>query len=130
MGERLPGTPEPMHCLKASEGLRIAADYWGDSSNSLILLLHGGGQTLPLSRDTGKRLAAAGYYALSFDARGHGDSDWSAGGGYEQDMVVRDFQCIVAVLGAQKPVLMESPSVATPVLSRPATGTWTQPRSS
>lgn len=105
-GQRLPGTPQPMHMLNASEGLRIAADSWGSLRGPLVLLLHGGGQTRHAWRDTGKRLAAAGYYALSLDARGHGDSDWSPHGRYDQDLFVRDLQCIVAALGAQKPILM------------------------
>ena len=95
-----------MHMLKASDGLRIAADAWGDPRNPLVLLLHGGGQTRHAWRGTGKQLASAGYHAVAIDARGHGDSDWSPDGNYDQDLFVRDLACIVAALGARRPVLM------------------------
>ena len=105
-GERLPGTPEPMHQWDGAEGLRIAGDSWGDPRNPLVLLLHGGGQTRHAWRSTAKNLAAAGYHAVTFDGRGHGDSDWSPQAHYDQDFFVRDLQCVVAALGGRRPVLM------------------------
>ena len=40
-------------------------------------------------------LAAQGYRVINFDARGHGDSDWSATGEYHLDNRVADLRCIV-----------------------------------
>ncbi len=51
-------------------------------------------------------LGEAGYNAVAFDARGHGDSGWSSEGSYDQDAMVRDLQCVVAALGNRNPVLV------------------------
>ena len=81
---RLPGTPEPMLMLPGADGLQIAADRWGNETNPVAILLHGGGQTRHAWKGTGEALAKAGMRTYSLDARGHGDSDWSASGDYEQ----------------------------------------------
>jgi pimeloyl-ACP methyl ester carboxylesterase len=103
---RLPGTPAPMTYLHSAGGLRIAADVWGPADGPVVLLQHGGGQTRHAWRRTGVALAAAGYRAVAFDTRGHGDSDWDAAGQYEQDSMVADLQSVVSALGAKAPVLV------------------------
>lgn len=105
-GQRLPGTPEPMHLWPTVEGLRIAADSWGDPRGPLVLLLHGGGQTRHAWRTTGRNLAAVGYHVVAYDLRGHGDSDWSPDADYSQDAFVRDLQTVTQILGNRKPVLV------------------------
>ncbi len=40
-------------------------------------------------------LGAAGYYAVAFDARGHGDSDWATDGNYERDAMMEDLRLVV-----------------------------------
>ncbi|WP_081060559.1 alpha/beta fold hydrolase [Burkholderia territorii] len=104
-GTRLAGTPDPMHFWTGADGIRIAGDAWGHPDAPLILFLHGGGQTRHAWRSTAERLGAEGYYAVTFDARGHGDSEWSADGDYSQDAMVRDLECIVAAVGAGQPIL-------------------------
>lgn len=103
---RLPGTPEPMHRWPGHGGVRIAGDAWGPVDGPLVLLQHGGGQTRHAWKRTGELLGAAGYHAVAFDARGHGDSDWAPDGSYGQDAMVRDLQCVVAALGQRRPVLV------------------------
>jgi pimeloyl-ACP methyl ester carboxylesterase len=103
---RLAGTPDPMHIWRGAAGIRIAGDSWGDPDAPLILLLHGGGQTRHAWRGTAERLGADGYYAVTFDARGHGDSEWSSDGDYSQDAMVSDLECIVEALGGRQPVLV------------------------
>ena len=105
-GSRLPGTPEPMHVWSGAGGLSIAGDAWGDPRGPLVLLQHGGGQTRHAWRGAGEQLAAAGYYAVAFDARGHGDSGWSADGRYDQDIMVDDLCCVIAALGNRRPALV------------------------
>jgi non-heme chloroperoxidase len=51
-------------------------------------------------------LGAAGYHAVAFDARGHGDSDWAPDGRYGQDVMVEDLKCVIAALGNRRPVLV------------------------
>ncbi|MBM84747.1 MAG: alpha/beta hydrolase [Rhodospirillaceae bacterium] len=105
-GERLPGTPEPMHLWVGYGGVRIAGDTWGDPSGRLVVLQHGGGQTRHSWKGAGQTLGRSGYYAVAFDARGHGDSDWAGEDGYGANMMVEDLRCVVEALGAEKPVLV------------------------
>lgn len=105
-GTRLPGTPDPMHTWPGAGGVRIAGDSWGNPNGPLVLLQHGGGQTRHAWKGAGERLGAAGYHAIAFDARGHGDSDWAPDGLYSQDAMVEDLKCVVAALGNPRPVLV------------------------
>ena len=105
-GERLPGTPVPMHRWLGAGGVYIAGDSWGDPDGPLVLLLHGGGQTRHAWKGAGETLGAAGYCAVAFDARGHGDSDWAPDGQYGQDLMVQDLECVVAAFGGRRPVLV------------------------
>ena len=105
-GTRLPGTPEPMHFWRGFRGIRIAGDSWGSAGGPLVLLQHGGGQTRHAWKNAGEILGAAGYYAIAFDARGHGDSDWAPDGHYGQSVMVEDLKCLVAALGDRRPVLV------------------------
>jgi pimeloyl-ACP methyl ester carboxylesterase len=105
-GARLPGTPEPMHFWSGVGGVRIAGDSWGNPRGPLVLLQHGGGQTRHARKGAGEVLGAAGYHAVAFDARGHGDSDWAPDGVYGQDVMVEDLRCVIAALGNRRPVLV------------------------
>ncbi len=89
------------------DGLTIHADAWGDPGAPPVLLVHGGGQTRHSWGGTAETLAERGWYAVSYDQRGHGHSDRSAGGHYEvghfaADLadVVRSFEAPPVVVGA------------------------------
>ncbi|MBI2800437.1 MAG: alpha/beta hydrolase [Gammaproteobacteria bacterium] len=105
-GERLPGTPDPMMRWAGAQGVTLAGDYWGDPAGPLVLLQHGGGQTRHAWKSAGEALGGAGYFALAFDARGHGDSDWAPDGEYSQDLMVQDLVCLLSALGRRRPVLV------------------------
>ena len=105
-GRPLPGTPEPMHRWKGSAGVTLAGDGWGDPDGPLVLLQHGGGQTRHAWKGTGETLGAAGYHAVAFDARGHGDSDWAPDGVYGQDAMADDLEALIDELGGRRPVLV------------------------
>ncbi|MGE0859754.1 MAG: alpha/beta fold hydrolase [Gammaproteobacteria bacterium] len=105
-GERLPGTPDPMHRWNGVQGVTIAGDSWGPSDGPLVLLQHGGGQTRHAWKTAGETLGRAGYHAVAFDARGHGDSDWAPDGVYGQDIMVEDLRAVIAALGGRRPVLV------------------------
>ncbi len=94
-GERLPGTPVPMHKWPGADGLQIAGDAWGPRDGRLALLLHGGGQTRHAWKGAGETLGRAGYRAVAYDARGHGDSDWAPDGDYEVDRMVDDLVGVI-----------------------------------
>jgi non-heme chloroperoxidase len=93
------------HCVGAG-GVRLAGDSWGDPNGPLVLLQHGGGQTRHAWKGAGQTLGAAGYHAVAFDARGHGDSDWDPAGVYGQDVMVEDLVRIVTAVGNRRPVLV------------------------
>jgi len=105
-GQRLPGTPVPMHVWKGAGGLSIAGDSWGDPNGPLVVLQHGGGQTRHAWKGAGETLGQAGYYAVAFDARGHGDSGWAPEGQYSADYMVDDLRSVVQALGAKRPILV------------------------
>ena len=105
-GQRLPGTPDPMHRWPGHGGVTLAGDSWGDPDGPLVLLQHGGGQTRHAWKGAGEALGAAGYYAVAFDARGHGDSDWAPDGVYGQDVMVEDLEQVIVALGGRRPVLV------------------------
>ncbi|CAM3692585.1 alpha/beta hydrolase [Polaromonas hydrogenivorans] len=102
----LPGTPQPMHVWKGYRGVALAGDSWGDPKGPLVLLLHGLGQTRHAWRFTGQLLGKAGYHAVAFDARGHGDSDWAPDGDYTRESMVCDLCCLVQALGGKRPILL------------------------
>ena len=105
-GTRLPGTPEPMFTWRGAGGIAITGDAWGDPGGPLVLLQHGGGQTRHAWKGAAEKLGAQGYWAVAFDARGHGDSDWAPDGAYGEDVMVEDLRCVIAALGRPRAALI------------------------
>ena len=68
--------------VTGGNGVSLVGDAYGASSATPVLLLHGAGQTRHSWGGTAKDLAAAGFFAVSADHRGHGDSDWDPEGDY------------------------------------------------
>ena len=87
------------------DNLKLCADICGDAKYPPVIFLHGGGQTRHSWRGACEQLAAAGYYCISLDMRGHGDSDWSTDGRYGIDDIVGDLMAIIAPL-RQPPILV------------------------
>ena len=86
----------PRKLRLAGDGLTLAADGWGSPSDEPVLLLHGGGQTRHAWDATARALAERGYYAVSVDARGHGESDWCPGARYQLEHFSTDLKLVVA----------------------------------
>jgi pimeloyl-ACP methyl ester carboxylesterase len=84
---------EPLH-FEVGEGLKLAADAVGSREDPPVVLLHGGGQTRHSWSETALALANAGWYAVSVDMRGHGESDWSPSGDYTHISFTDDTLCI------------------------------------
>ncbi len=83
----------------------LTGEGWGNPSNPPLILLHGGGQTRHSWGDTAQKLAKKGWYAITYDARGHGESDWSTDSNYLVDGLVADLKAIIKQLGT-KPALI------------------------
>lgn len=86
--------------LHGRDGRAIAADVDGPASGPPVILLHGGGQTRHAWGRAFRRLAEEGYRVLSYDARGHGGSDWDPDGDYSTDALVGDLRAIIDSLDA------------------------------
>lgn len=90
--------------IEASGGVALAADEAGDPADPAVLLFHGGGQTRHAWGGALHALASRGWHALSFDLRGHGDSDWSPDGVYDLDWFSGDVAAVAARFA--RPVLV------------------------
>jgi len=95
-----------MHTWEGANGLPIAGDSWGDPSGPAVFLGPGGGQPRHAWKGAGETLGEAGYYAIAFDARGHGDSEWDPDGDYTQDAQVADLVRLIEALGVHHPTLV------------------------
>ncbi|HET9904572.1 MAG TPA: alpha/beta hydrolase [Xanthobacteraceae bacterium] len=87
-------------------GNRLVADRYG-ANGPAALLLHGGGQTRHSWGRTAESLAAAGWVAYALDQRGHGDSEWIAGGAYAFEDFAADAAAVAESLAERhgsKPV--------------------------
>src|SRR5215470_19433496 len=105
-GQRLPSTPAPARYWEGTGGVKLAGDVWGDPDGPLVVLQHGGGQTRHAWKGAGETLGRAGYHAVAFDARGHGDSGWAPADEYGHDYTVKDLLCVVDALGGKRPILV------------------------
>lgn len=105
-GQKLTASFDAPHFCRGAGGLELAYDAWGDPEAPLVVLQHGGGQTRHAWKGAGESLAAAGYHAVAFDARGHGDSQWSPDGRYDPDTLVEDLQCVIAACGHDRAALV------------------------
>lgn len=90
-----------MHATRYTglKGLSIAADVGGNPTNPPAILLHGGGQTRFSWGDTAEALADNGFYVVSVDLRGHGESGWASDGDYSIDAYVGDLRALCATVG-------------------------------
>lgn len=91
--------------FEMADGVVIAADAWGDPSDPPVLLSHGGGQTRHAWGDTARAVAEQGWYAVAYDHRGHGDSDWSPDGEYGFHAFAEDQKTIARAL-SRPPVVV------------------------
>jgi len=97
--------PEPSLRFELPHGISIAADTFGDPSAQPVIFLHGGGQTRHAWGGTAEEVGRAGFYAISMDHRGHGDSSWADEGEYHVNYFVQDLRSVLDQLD-RKPVLV------------------------
>ena len=89
---------EPVDQQVRANGMNFHYLEWGNPSNPMIVMLHGGSQqahswdfvSLPLSED---------FHILAFDQRGHGDSDWATDGDYSTEGHQHDIDGFIDALG-------------------------------
>ena len=77
------------------DGLDLAGEAFGDPAAPPVLFFHGGGQSRSSWRKSAQIVGAAGFYGVTFDLRGHGDSDWAADSDYLADAYGRDVEALL-----------------------------------
>lgn len=92
--------------LQGADGLALAVESHGDTRAQPILFAHGFGQTRHAWKRSAETLARHGWRAVTFDARGHGESGRIArGGDYHLDQFLDDLLRVARAL-PQSPVLV------------------------
>ncbi len=91
--------------LAAADDLTLVADGYGDPNAPPVMFLHGGGQTRGAWGAVPQKLADRGWFAVTVDLRGHGESDWSEPGAYGIDDFAGDVRALVAGF-EQPPVIV------------------------
>jgi pimeloyl-ACP methyl ester carboxylesterase len=79
-------------------GNTIVGEETGPEDGVPVLLLHGGGQTRHVWRDTGRRLGRDGFRSICIDQRGHGDSTWDSAGRYTCDDFAADLRSVAGAI--------------------------------
>ncbi|KTE33765.1 MULTISPECIES: alpha/beta fold hydrolase [unclassified Sphingopyxis] len=82
----------------SSDGVELVGDRGGSPDAPCVILLHGGGQTRHSWSRAVDSLIDAGLQVINFDARGHGDSDWSPAGAYALSDRAADLRAVLADL--------------------------------
>jgi pimeloyl-ACP methyl ester carboxylesterase len=85
--------------LLGRDGIRLVGDAVGDPADPPVLLAHGGGQTRHSWHTTTTYLGTHGWYAVSLDLRGHGDSEWAPDGDYSVEAFSSDLIEVCRTLG-------------------------------
>jgi non-heme chloroperoxidase len=91
--------------FSGEDGLTLIAEAWGNPDHPPVILSHGGGQTRHSWGGTAKVLAEQGWYAVAYDHRGHGESDWAEGGLYDLMHFSLDMACLARSF-EQQPVVV------------------------
>ena len=86
-------------------GMKLRADRLGDPASPCAILMHGGGQTRYAWQKEMLLLGDAGYSVISYDARGHGDSDWAPDGDYSIDAYAADLDAVLAHTGRPRALI-------------------------
>lgn len=84
--------------VRSSDGLKIVGDRAGSPDSPCVVLLHGGGQTRHSWKGAFLELVNEGFQVISFDARGHGESDWSPNAAYQLPDRVDDLKAVLETI--------------------------------
>jgi|SRR6185312_2371869 len=91
--------------VAARDGVTLAVQTRGGTHALPLLFAHGFGQSRHAWTQAAESLAERGWRTITFDARGHGDSDRVADGGYRLEQFVDDL-LVVARASGVPPVLV------------------------
>ena len=97
--------PPIVHRLAMADGVALTLEEYGNRSAPAIVFAHGFGQTRGAWRGAAESVARSGWRAITYDARGHGDSDRLASGDYRVDQFSDDLARVCAHVGGE-PVIV------------------------
>jgi pimeloyl-ACP methyl ester carboxylesterase len=86
--------------FRTRSGLTLTGDAWGTPDRRAVVLIHGGGQTRHSWGSTAAALARSGWYAVTYDQRGHGTSDRAPDRDYANSRFAEDCVDVCAELTA------------------------------
>lgn len=100
--------PQPLQCRSRNlliNGLRLHVLDWGQESNPVLVLLHGGVVT---SRTWGPfcALLADKYRLIAMDMRGHGDSEWPREGDSNHNAMADDLAKLITTMELENPIVV------------------------
>lgn len=99
------------HVFPMDDGVQLVADIDGPSNGPTVILGHGGGQTRHSWSGAFRKLATNGYRVINFDARGHGESDWSPDNRYPLSLRWADMEAIIKKVANNQPVAIVGASM-------------------
>jgi pimeloyl-ACP methyl ester carboxylesterase len=91
--------------LERPDGVGLAVETFGALDWPGIVFAHGFGQTRRAWAGSAAELVARGYPCVTFDARGHGDSDWRTDKPYSWTQMLDDLVAVTGTLPSP-PVLV------------------------
>jgi non-heme chloroperoxidase len=106
--QQVPSLPYKAYTVKSADGVALSVQEWGTPSGSEILFIHGFCQShLSWSRQVKSDLAKE-FRMVTFDLRGHGNSDKPLVAEAYQDSRrwADDIDAIIKQVGLRKPVLV------------------------
>jgi pimeloyl-ACP methyl ester carboxylesterase len=98
---------EPL-CVTALDGIHLRGERWEGQGGPALVFAHGFGQTRHAWAGSARSLAAQGFPSLTFDARGHGESERVPRGDYHMEQFVTD---LLAMADAAAPAAAPRPVV-------------------
>jgi pimeloyl-ACP methyl ester carboxylesterase len=100
-----PAEAAPSSRFFTSQRLRLHVVDWGNEGAPPLVLVHGG-RDHARSFDAVARALRGAWHVVAPDLRGHGDSEWAAGGSYTMAELVLDLAALVDRLGPAPVVLL------------------------
>jgi pimeloyl-ACP methyl ester carboxylesterase len=86
--------PSTAASLVSLDGLALATQHWAGDRSPALVFAHGFGQTRHAWNASARALAAEGFDATTFDARGHGESERVPRGEYHMEQFVADLLAV------------------------------------
>lgn len=100
--------PEPIPLFWNVGRGNVVGSGFGHGSHPPVLMLHGGGQTRHAWEKSARAVAAAGFFAITLDLKGHGDSYWDPREEYACTDIGLDVDQVLIRSGllSRKPILI------------------------